>query len=53
MAVCTKDFETLNEAYAPLYGFAPLTQKQIDYYVKMYIPDDPSGSGDSYHQGRG
>lgn len=31
-------FETLNEAYAPLYGFAPLTQKQIDYYVKMYIP---------------
>ncbi len=38
MAVCTKDFETLNEAYAPLYGFAPLTQKQIDYYVKMYIP---------------
>ena len=33
-----KIFETLNEAYAPLYGFAPLTQKQIDYYVKMYIP---------------
>lgn len=33
-----KIFETLNNAYAPLYGFAPLTQKQIDYYVKMYIP---------------
>ena len=33
-----KIFETLNAAYAPLYGFAPLTQKQIDYYVKMYIP---------------
>lgn len=33
-----KIFETLNTAYAPLYGFAPLTQKQIDYYVKMYIP---------------
>lgn len=33
-----KIFETLNESYAPLYGFAPLTQKQIDYYVKMYIP---------------
>ena len=31
-------FETLNKAYAPLYGFVPLTQKQIDYYVKMYIP---------------
>lgn len=33
-----KIFETLNKSYAPLYGFAPLTQKQIDYYVKMYIP---------------
>ena len=33
-----KIFETLNEANGPLYGFAPLTQKQIDYYVKMYIP---------------
>lgn len=33
-----KIFETLNAAYAPLYGFAPLTQKQIDYYIKMYIP---------------
>ncbi|WP_080905656.1 hypothetical protein [Parabacteroides sp. Marseille-P3160] len=31
-------FETLNEAYTPLYGFAPLTPKQIDYYVNMYIP---------------
>lgn len=33
-----KIFETLNISYAPLYGFAPLTQKQIDYYVNMYIP---------------
>ncbi|MFR9166308.1 MAG: hypothetical protein ACLVKO_08910 [Dysgonomonas sp.] len=33
-----KLFKVLNEAYAPLYGFAPLTQKQIDYYVKMYVP---------------
>lgn len=33
-----KIFETLNSAFAPLYGFAPLTQKQIDYYVKQYIP---------------
>ena len=31
-------FETLNEAYKPLYGVIPLTDNQIDYYVKMYIP---------------
>ena len=31
-------FETLNESYRPLYGFATLTQKQIDYYIGMYIP---------------
>ena len=31
-------FHTLNAAFAPLYGFAPLTEKQIDYYVNMYIP---------------
>jgi len=31
-------FETLNQAYSPLYGFTALTPKQIDYYVKMYIP---------------
>lgn len=31
-------FETLNEAYRPLYGFAELTSKQIDYYIDMYIP---------------
>ena len=31
-------FETLNAAFAPLYGFTPLTTKQIDYYMKMYIP---------------
>ena len=31
-------FQTLNKAYAPLYGFTELTPKQIDYYVKMYIP---------------
>jgi len=33
-----KIFETLNKAYAPLFAFTPLTPKQIDYYVKMYIP---------------
>ena len=31
-------FETLNISYAPLYGFSPLTDKQIDYYINMYIP---------------
>lgn len=31
-------FELMNEAYQPLYGFAPLSQEQIDQYVKMYLP---------------
>ncbi len=31
-------FETLNKAYSVLYGYSDLTPKQIDYYVKMYIP---------------
>ncbi|MDR1517717.1 MAG: GNAT family N-acetyltransferase [Dysgonamonadaceae bacterium] len=31
-------FELLNKTYKNLYGFAPLTDKQIDYYVEMYIP---------------
>lgn len=38
MPYAQKVFETLNAAYTPLYGFAKLTQKQIDYYIKMYIP---------------
>lgn len=33
-----KLFNQLNMAYAPLFGFTPLTKKQIDYYVKMYVP---------------
>ncbi|MDR0575319.1 MAG: hypothetical protein LBG96_15095 [Tannerella sp.] len=33
-----KIFDTLNAAFTPLYAFSPLTPKQIDYYVKMYIP---------------
>lgn len=33
-----KIFELMNEAYSPLYGFAPLSQGQIDQYVKMYLP---------------
>ncbi|MDR0892371.1 MAG: N-acetyltransferase [Mediterranea sp.] len=31
-------FELMNEAYSPLYGFSPLTQRQINQYVKMYLP---------------
>jgi len=31
-------FELWNEAYKPLYGYSPLSDKQIDYYIKMYIP---------------
>jgi hypothetical protein len=30
-------FEVLNSAYDRLYGFVPLTEKQIDYYVKQYF----------------
>jgi len=31
-------FELFNEAYRPLYGYSELSDRQIDYYVKMYIP---------------
>ncbi len=33
-----KIFDALNKAFTPLYGFAPLTDKQIKYYVNQYIP---------------
>lgn len=33
-----KLFHLLNEAYKPLYGFTALSQEQIDYYVRMYVP---------------
>ncbi|MCL1933584.1 MAG: hypothetical protein FWF53_07230 [Candidatus Azobacteroides sp.] len=33
-----KIFELWNEAYRPLYGYSELSEKQINYYVKMYIP---------------
>lgn len=32
-------FEIINQTYEPLYGFVPLTKKQIDVYVKQYIPN--------------
>lgn len=31
-------FRLLNRAYKELYGFVELSDKQIDYYVDMYIP---------------
>ncbi len=30
-------FDLINEAYADLYGYSPLTDKQIDYYIRMYL----------------
>ncbi len=30
-------FELVNEAYKDLYGFVPLTDRQIDYYIDQYI----------------
>ncbi len=30
-------FHTYNKAFAHLYGFTPLTERQIDYYIKEYI----------------
>ncbi len=33
-----KIFNLVNEAYAPLYGYSPLSQRQIEQYVKMYLP---------------
>ena len=32
-----KLFKLINEAYADLYGFSPLTSRQIDYYVDQYL----------------
>ena len=33
-----KIFDLINDAYAELYGYSALSQRQIDYYVNMYIP---------------
>ena len=33
-----KIFRLINEAYEQLYGYSTLTERQIDYYVKLYIP---------------
>lgn len=31
-------FELINDAYTPLFGFSRMTDRQIDAYVKMYVP---------------
>lgn len=30
-------FDLINAAYADLYGYSPLTDRQIDYYIREYI----------------
>lgn len=32
-----KLFQIINEAYDQLYGYSPLTPRQIDHYIKMYL----------------
>jgi ribosomal protein S18 acetylase RimI-like enzyme len=32
-----KMFDTLNESFKDLYGFVPLNEKQIDFYIKQYF----------------
>ena len=31
-------FKLINEAYDDLFGYCPLTDKQIDHYIKLYLP---------------
>ncbi len=33
-----KIFDLLNRAYSPIFGYTELTDKQIDLYVRRYIP---------------
>ncbi|MDR2805970.1 MAG: hypothetical protein LBB85_10120, partial [Dysgonamonadaceae bacterium] len=33
-----KIFQLVNDAYRPIYGYSELSPRQIDYYIKMYIP---------------
>ncbi|MGL5894664.1 MAG: GNAT family N-acetyltransferase [Bacteroidales bacterium] len=33
-----KLFELVNASYKDLYGFTSLTKRQIDHYIKMYVP---------------
>ena len=38
MKLAPQIFDVLNQSFMPLYGFAPLSQKQIDSLTKQYIP---------------
>ena len=31
-------FRLINEAYDQLHGYSPLSPRQIDHYIKMYVP---------------
>jgi GNAT superfamily N-acetyltransferase len=31
-------FDLINRSYAPLYGFSALSDRQIEQYIKMYLP---------------
>lgn len=31
-------FRLINDAYEPLFGYSRMTERQIDQYVKMYVP---------------
>ncbi len=31
-------FALVNECYSPLYGFTPLTDRQVDQFIKTYLP---------------
>jgi len=33
----TQVFDVINEAYSPLFGFVPLTEKQVDLLVKKFV----------------
>jgi hypothetical protein len=33
-----KFFDALNKSYGGLFGFIPLTERQINYYIKQYFP---------------
>ena len=38
VAYAQKLFETINASFGGLYGSTELTQAQIDYYIKAYVP---------------
>ncbi|MBP1599583.1 MAG: hypothetical protein H6Q05_4960, partial [Acidobacteria bacterium] len=32
-------FEIINDTYTELFGFVPMSKKEIDYYVRLYMPN--------------